>query len=131
MNEGGCTAKEPYALQVLGTSMEPEFEDGTIIIVDPGYPPCDGAYVVIDYAGETMLRQFVVFEGKKFLRPLNDLFPTVEITQPCNVRGVVIQQSRHGRQRKAVHYDYVDQNGTPSGPVRSERGKRPFVPNNS
>ena len=70
MSEGGCTSKEPYALQVLGTSMEPEFIDGTVIIIDPGYPPCDGAFVVIDYQNETMLRQIVMHDGRKFLRPV-------------------------------------------------------------
>ncbi len=104
MNEGGCTAKEPYALQVLGTSMEPEFEDGCIIIVDPGYPASDGSYVVVDYEGETTFRQLVTVDGRAFLRPLNERFPTVEMTGPYSVRGVVVQQSRRGRRRKVVHY---------------------------
>ncbi len=105
MSEGGCTAKEPFALQVLGTSMEPEFEDGCIIIVDPAYPANSGAYVVIDYAGETTFRQLVVNDdGRKYLRPLNDLYPTQELTQPYAVRGVVVQQSRRGGRRKVVHY---------------------------
>lgn len=102
--EGGCTAQEPYALRVIGTSMEPEFEDGTIIIVDPAYPAKSGAYIVCDYDGETTLRQLVIHENRRYLKPLNDSYPTVEINQPIAVRGVVVQQSRRGRRRKVVHY---------------------------
>ena len=45
--EGSCSALEPYALRVLGDSMEPEFADGCVIIVDPGYAPRDGSYVIV------------------------------------------------------------------------------------
>ena len=31
-----CSASEPFALRVVGDEMAPEFEDGHIIIVDPG-----------------------------------------------------------------------------------------------
>jgi SOS-response transcriptional repressor LexA len=130
MSEGGCTSKEPYALQVLGTSMEPEFTDGTVIIVDPGYPPCDGAFVVIDFQNETMLRQVVMHEGRKFLRPANEAYPTVELTEPYVVRGVVIQQSRRRPNRQVIHYDYHDANGAPCGPVRHVRGERLTSPTN-
>ena len=131
MSEGGCTSKEPYALQVLGTSMEPEFMDGTVIIVDPGYPPCDGAFVVIDFQNETMLRQVVMHEGRKYLRPANEAYPTVELTEPYSVRGVVIQQSRRRPDRRVIHYDYHDTTGAPCGPVRHERGKRVTSATNS
>ncbi len=123
MSEGGCTSKEPYALQVLGTSMEPEFMDGTVIIVDPGYPPCDGAFVVIDFQDETMLRQVVMYEGKKYLRPANEAYPTLELIEPYSVRGVVIQQSRRRPARHVIHYDYHNADGVPCGPLRHVRGK--------
>ena len=31
-----CSASEPFALRVIGNDMSPEFEDGHVIIVDPG-----------------------------------------------------------------------------------------------
>lgn len=34
---GPCSEREPFALRVEGESMAPEFEDGCVIIVDPGY----------------------------------------------------------------------------------------------
>ncbi len=106
MSEGGCTAKEPFALQVLGTSMEPEFEDGAVIVVDPAYPAKSGAYVVVDHKGETTLRQLIrMDDGRLFLCPLNPSYPTVEVTRErYHIRGVVVQQARRGARKKAVHY---------------------------
>ena len=99
-NSPDCTDKEHYALQVLGDSMEPEFEDGNIIIVDPGYPLYDGAYVVADYAGDTALRQYVEQGERKFLIPLNNHYPTWELIGPYNIRGVVTQCNRGRRDIK-------------------------------
>lgn len=105
---GGCSASEPFALKVMGDSMEPEFRDGHIIIIDPGMPVVDGMYVIIDYEGETTFRQFVVRQGKKFLKALNDSYPKQELTGAYLVRGVVIQ--RAGRRRDGVkHYEYRDE----------------------
>ena len=103
---GGCSAKAPYALRVLGDSMEPEFRDGAVIIVDPNVPLFDGAYVVIDYAGETTFRQFVVRGEKHFLVALNDKYEDTELVEPYNVRGVVTQQARNRRHglKRNKHY---------------------------
>ena len=60
MVEGSCSSLEPYALRVLGNSMEPELADGCVVIVDPGYAPKDGGYVVVEYAGDVFFRQLVV-----------------------------------------------------------------------
>ena len=46
MQDGSC-GREPYALQVIGDEMSPEFSDGCIIIIDPsGQSEIDDAYVV-------------------------------------------------------------------------------------
>lgn len=101
----GCTSDntEPYALRVIGDSMEPEFVDGTIIIVDPAAPCHSGAYAVIEDRGEVTFRQFVVREGRKYMRALNDNYETVELTREYRIRGVVIQQNNR---RKITHYDW-------------------------
>jgi len=99
-----CADAEPYALRVIGDSMAPEFLDGHIIIVDPAMPPHSGAYVVIDYAGETTFRQYVVEAGRKYLRALNPAFPDVELVSAYSVRGVVVQ--RAGRRRKEHKHYY-------------------------
>lgn len=100
---GGCSAAEPYALRVLGDSMEPEFEEGNIIIVDPDTPATSGSYVVIDYDNDTTLRQFVTEGDQKILRALNNNYPDVVISGEYRVRGVVIQKST-GRRSSIKHY---------------------------
>jgi SOS-response transcriptional repressor LexA len=86
--------------------MEPEFMDGCIIIVDPDHPYGDGAFVVIDYDGETTFRQFVIREGQKYLVALNEGYPEIEITKEYTIRGVITQQARNRRRgmKRAKHY---------------------------
>ena len=98
-----CADAEPYALRVIGDSMEPEFLDGHILIVDPAMPPQHGAYVIIDYQGETTFRQFIVENGKKYLKALNDAYPAVELVENYSVRGVVVQRASR-RRKDHKHY---------------------------
>lgn len=101
----GCEDLAPFALQVLGDSMAPEFEEGTIVVVDPGSPPTSGAYVVLEYRGETALRQWFEEDGKRIAKAINPEYPGVEITGPFRIRGVVIQQThRRGGRRQVKHY---------------------------
>ena len=103
-SSGGCSTLEPYALRVMGDSMAPEFPDGCIIIIDPGYTPHDGSYVVVEYAGDVFFRQ-MVFEGeRRFLQPLNPGYGRFELLPPYTLRGGVVQRS--GRRRaEHKHYD--------------------------
>ena len=98
-----CAEAEPYALRVIGDSMAPEFLDGHIIIIDPAMPPEHGAYVIIDYQGETTFRQFMVEPGRKFLKALNDAYPTIEMVANYRVRGVVTQRASR-RRKDHKHY---------------------------
>jgi len=99
-----CAEAEPYALRVIGDSMAPEFLDGHIIIVDPAMAPVHGAYVVIDYRGETTFRQYVIENDRKYLKAINGVYPAVEIVEKYSVRGVVVQ--RAGRRRKDHKHYY-------------------------
>lgn len=98
-----CAEAEPYALMVIGDSMEPEFLDGHILIVDPAMPPQHGAYVIIDYQGETTFRQFIVENGRKYLKALNEAYPAVELVESYSVRGVVVQRASR-RRKDHKHY---------------------------
>ena len=99
-----CAEAEPYALRVIGDSMAPEFLDGHIIIIDPAMSPEQGAYVIIDYQGETTFRQFMAEQGRKFLKPLNDAYPTIEMAGNYRVRGVVIQRASRRRKDHKNYY---------------------------
>ncbi len=41
LDEGSCSEAEPFALQVHGDSMEPEFKHGCVIVIDPAGEPFD------------------------------------------------------------------------------------------
>ncbi|UCH52949.1 MAG: S24 family peptidase [Pseudomonadota bacterium] len=99
----GCAAAEPFALRVIGDSMAPEFVDGHIVIVDPVMPLESGAYVVADYDGETVFRQYWVEGAHRFLKPLNADYATVEVVRELRVRGVVVQRAGR-RRREHKHY---------------------------
>lgn len=103
---GGCSELEPFALRVMGDSMAPEFWDGCIIIVEPRLSARHGQYAVIDYAGETTFRQYLEEGARRFLKPLNDAYETVEITGAYTVRGVVVQRAGTRRVHHK-HYDYA------------------------
>lgn len=107
MANTGCSASttEPYALRVMGDSMRPEFEDGHIIIVDPGVPACHEAFVVIDYGGEILFGQYRLDEGRQWLCYLNPDHPPVELISRFEVKGAVIQRST-GRRKGLKHYEY-------------------------
>jgi DNA polymerase V len=103
MAESSCSALEPYALRVLGDSMEPEFAEGCIIIVDPGSAPRDGSYVIVEFAGDVFFRQLVFDGERRYLRPLNPKYGGFELTPPYTIRGSVTQKAgRRRSQRK--HY---------------------------
>ncbi len=95
----GCSAAEPFALRVLGEMMEPEFEHGCIIIVDPEGMVKDGCFVVAKHEEEYYFRQLVL-DGKRFLlRCLNHAYDeVVELSGMDAIQGVVSQKS--GARRK-------------------------------
>lgn len=104
MSQGGCASLEPYALQVLGDSMEPEFPDGCVVIVDPGAQPADGAYVIVEFAGDVFFRR-LVFEGeRRFLVPLNPKYGGFELSPPYTIRGAVVQKAGRRRSQR-TRYD--------------------------
>ena len=104
MADDSCSALEPYALRVLGDSMEPEFADGCVIIIDPGHAPRNGSYVVVEFAGDVFFRQLVVDGERRFLKPLNPKYGGFELIPPYTIRGGVVQQAGKRRaQRK--HYE--------------------------
>ncbi|SEH08957.1 S24 family peptidase [Candidatus Venteria ishoeyi] len=82
---------EPFALQVLGDSMEPEFKDGHIIVIDPEAVVKNGAYVFAVHDKEYIFRQLQIEGENYYLKPLNDKYPTLEILGLDQVQGVIIQ----------------------------------------
>ncbi len=99
-----CSESEPFALQALDDSMEPEFDTGCIIIIDPTGLANDGAYVFAkDNADEYIFRQLRIIDDKHYLAPLNDLYETIEISGISQIEGVITQ--RAGK-RRSYHKNY-------------------------
>lgn len=110
MEQSGCSSEgaEAYALRVIGDSMSPEFEDGNIIIVDPGFPLLDGVFAVIDNTGEILFGQY--FEGGDGrgdcrIEYLKSGMEPVILNAGFKKKGVITQ--RNVRRRKDTkYYDY-------------------------
>ena len=107
---GSCSDAEPFALMVLGDSMEPEFMEGEIIVVEPEGLATDGSYVVAFHNEEYIFRQLVKRETGWALHPLNPAYPDHPIAGLSGVRGVVIMKKRPGRPSKSGKKYYVDKN---------------------
>lgn len=99
-----CSGGEPYALMVLGDSMLPEFEDGEIIVIEPDGLVRDGSFVIAMHNDEPIFRQVVISEERWFLKPLNELFPVLEIPGPEAIKGVIILKKKPGRRRAQKSY---------------------------
>ncbi|HFD80266.1 MAG TPA: S24 family peptidase [Gammaproteobacteria bacterium] len=99
MEVTGCSAAEPYALRVLGDLMEPEFEHGCIIVVDPEGVVRDGSFVVAYHNDEFWFRQLHIDGDRYLLKCLNHAYDeVVEIPGIDAIHGVVTQKA--GKRRK-------------------------------
>jgi DNA polymerase V len=102
MDEGSCGA-EPFALRVTGDSMEPEFKNGCIIIIDPEGVISDGCYVLARHEDGYIFRQLVYRGDKYLLKALQEGHETIEMPDLTQVAGVIVQQA--GRRRSdRKHY---------------------------
>jgi len=96
------TNSEPYALQNIGDMMSPEFSENCIIIVDPGMPVHNKAYVIIDFNDELYFRQFISEDDVQLLRCLNSSYDDIKLNNNFEVRGCITQQKQ--RKQKSLHY---------------------------
>ena len=99
-----CSAAESFALMVLGDSMEPEFVEGDIIIIEPEGLATDGSYVMAWLNEEWIFRQLVKHDVDWKLRPLNPTYPEASIPDLSVIKGVIIQKSKPGRRKAAKRY---------------------------
>ena len=99
-----CGASEPFALRVIGDDMNPEFEDGHIIVIDPGGTVRDGCYVVANPNDEIIFRQLFIEQNRFILRATQPGFEQIELANGLgDIVGVVSQ--RAGR-RRSEHKRY-------------------------
>ncbi len=103
LNGGGCSGSDPVALMVLGDSMEPEFMDGEIIVIELDGHVTDGSYVIAWHNEEYIFRQVIKREVGWALHALNPKYPDSPIASLDEVKGVITLKKRPGS-RKSVKY---------------------------
>jgi SOS-response transcriptional repressor LexA len=113
------TNSEPYALQNIGDMMSPEFSENCIIIVDPGMPIHNEAYVIIDFNDELYFRQYVIENNNQLLRCLNSSYNDIKLNSDFEVHGCVTQQKQ--RKQKSLHYYLLEKESGKM--IFSEKGK--------
>jgi SOS-response transcriptional repressor LexA len=98
-----CSYNELYALQVLDDSMEPEFPEKCIIVIEPSRSCTNGAFVIITVDGERWFRQFVTdADSNNRLVALKDGYPDIDLAgSNYQIEGVIVQRNI---KRKIKHY---------------------------
>lgn len=102
-----CSGSESFALRVLGDDMQPEFNEGEIIIIEPDGALKDGSFVLARLADEWIFRQLRREGEGWFLRALNPArtdLPEVPLPDLSAVHGVVIQKAVPGRRKLSKFY---------------------------
>jgi SOS-response transcriptional repressor LexA len=82
-----------YWLTVKGPSMQPAFMPGSRILVRPeGFDLISGKFYIAKLmdTGETTFKQYIRDGGMSFLQPLNNAFPTMQITDKVQIIGQVV-----------------------------------------
>lgn len=68
--------KHTFAIRINGDSMEPDFREGSMIVVEPDMKPESGDYVVAKTSGtEVTFKQLIKDNGDWYLKPVNDRYP--------------------------------------------------------
>jgi SOS-response transcriptional repressor LexA len=88
--------RHTFALRVQGDSMEPEFRDGTNIIVEPEMAYEPGDFVVVRANGDTecTFKQLVKDGNDWFLKPINPRYPVKPLPHDAVIVGVVRGQTK-------------------------------------
>lgn len=105
--ESSCSGTEPFALQVLDDSMEPEFKKDCIIIIDASATARHKCYVMASVENGYIFRQLLIENDKYFIAPLNEAYihEKREIAFEA-LEGVIVQQaSPKGKRSERKRYD--------------------------
>lgn len=109
---GSCSESEPFALQVIGDSMEPEFPDGCIVVIEPADWCQHGMFIMALVEGVRWFRQYLSDHRGERLIALNDLYPPIELSGlDWQVEGIIMQRTKRRHQtssgrREVKHYKY-------------------------
>ncbi len=111
-----CSNSEPFALQVLGDSMEPLFPDQCIVIIEPWDHPAEhGMYIMALVEDTRWFRQYLNDEHGERLVALNDIYPDIPLKGlDWKMEGLIVQRTikldpdRHdGKRRDVKKFKYT------------------------
>jgi SOS-response transcriptional repressor LexA len=98
-----CSNSEPFALQVLGDSMEPEFPDKCVILIEPNSRCSSGAYVLANIEDSRWFRQYIKTDEGEQLVALNPNYPPIPLAGfNWKIEGIIVQRNIR---RNVKHYD--------------------------
>ncbi len=87
-------SERSFVLRVQGISMEPKFNDGDLIFVDPEAECIHGSYVVarLDDNNQATFKQLIIEGDQKFLKAANPNWPEqlIPINGNCTLVGKVV-----------------------------------------
>lgn len=82
-----------FALEITGEAMWPQFQEKTILFIDPQRIPKNRDFVIyyLKQHNEVFFRQLIEDNQYKFLKPINPIFPTIQLEPEDILIGVVVQ----------------------------------------
>lgn len=83
-------AEADYAVRVAGSSMEPQYADGSILLVKKQNTLNEGDIAILSINGESFCRKFHHEEGKEYFSPINQS-PDYQVIEASESAPVVIQ----------------------------------------
>ncbi len=96
--EGDIKGANNFSLGVKGDSMEPEFNEGDIIIVSPTAKAVTGDYVVAkNDEEEATFKQYKRFDNTRVLHPLNPKYPDIVLNKDLEYRIVSVVMEKKKR----------------------------------
>jgi phage repressor protein C with HTH and peptisase S24 domain len=101
-----CSGNEMVALMVLGDSMQPEFSEGEILVIEMGMAAGEGAFIIAEVAKEDFIfRQLKRdAQGGWLLHALNPAYPDTAISGLEIIKGVVTHKKQPGKRKEVKFY---------------------------
>ncbi|MBI5639715.1 MAG: helix-turn-helix domain-containing protein, partial [Nitrospirae bacterium] len=95
--ESDVKGKNVFALRIKGDSMEPEFREGDVVIVNPHVEAKPGDYVIVkNDEEEATFKQLKKFGDTLVLHPLNSKYEDIELKKSIKYRivGKVVKKEK-------------------------------------
>ncbi len=85
--------KGKFCLRVISDAMVPQFQENSLLIIDPNKEATNGDFVIAyRIKNDEVLFRKLLLDGKfRLLKAVNELFPNVELQKNDKIIGVVIQ----------------------------------------